>query len=134
MRTQFNTYGDPPNSDLLRRYGHVDLVPLYPSPSAPTPDRLGDVEMNDGDTAGETILNLGNPSDVAEVRADLVVHAVQTANVGLRGKDVRACIEWWLDEGGDEYVSSLYSFSSFALGYRSVVFPLQSKAVLTSTI
>lgn len=25
----YNTYADPPNSDLLRRYGHVDAVNPY---------------------------------------------------------------------------------------------------------
>lgn len=25
-RIQWNTYGDPPNSDLLRRYGYVDVL------------------------------------------------------------------------------------------------------------
>ena len=24
----WNTHGDPPNTDLLRRYGHVDIIPL----------------------------------------------------------------------------------------------------------
>lgn len=61
--------------------------------------------MKDGETDVETILHLGNPSDVAEVRADLVVHVVQTTNVGSKVKDVNARIEWWLDEGEDEYVS-----------------------------
>ncbi|KAN0091574.1 hypothetical protein V8E55_005140 [Tylopilus felleus] len=103
----FNTYGDPPNSDLLRRYGHVDLFRIHPSPS-PTPDRLGDVEMKDGDTDVESPLHLGNPSDVAEIRADLLVRVVQTTNFGPEVKDVHARIEWWLDEGEDDtFVLSL---------------------------
>jgi hypothetical protein len=48
---QWNTYGDPPNSDLLRRYGHVDQVPLA-----------------DG--------GLGNPADIVEIRADLVMEVI----------------------------------------------------------
>jgi len=50
----WNTYGDPPNSDLLRRYGHVDLVPLA-----------------DG--------SMGNPADVVEIRADLAVQVYSDA-------------------------------------------------------
>ena len=61
--------------------------------------------MKDGETDVETILHLGNPSDVAEVQADLVVHVVQMTNFGSKVKDVNARIEWWLDEGEDEYVS-----------------------------
>ncbi|KAJ7661634.1 hypothetical protein B0H17DRAFT_953556 [Mycena rosella] len=44
----WNTYGDLPNAELLRRYGHVDLLPL------PTGA-------------------LGNPGDVVEIPADLAV-------------------------------------------------------------
>ncbi|KZO95503.1 SET domain-containing protein [Calocera viscosa TUFC12733] len=47
----WNTYGDPPNSDLLRRYGHVDALPL--------PD------------------GVGSPSDVVEINADTVVEAAK---------------------------------------------------------
>jgi SET domain-containing protein 6 len=66
----WNTYGDPPNSDLLRRYGHVDLVPLPQG-------------------------GLGNPADIVEVRADLVVAAAND----LADKER---IDWWLEEGGDD--------------------------------
>ncbi|KAG8214259.1 SET domain-containing protein [Butyriboletus roseoflavus] len=97
----FNTYGDPPNSELLRRYGHVDLVRLHSSSSTPIPDRHGDVEMK-GDTDVETVMHLGNPSDIVEVRADLVLHVVQTTNFGSKAKDTHARIEWWLDEGEDD--------------------------------
>lgn len=80
------------------------MVQLHASSSVPTPDALGDVEMKDDDTDVEGILHLGNPSDVAEVRADLVVHVVQTTKVGSKAKDAQPRIEWWLDEGEDEYV------------------------------
>ena len=71
---QWNTYGDPPNSDLLRRYGHIDLLPLEGS-------------------------GLGNPADIVEVRADLVVKALGTK---VSEQDVQERIDWWLEEGGDE--------------------------------
>ncbi|KIJ60009.1 hypothetical protein HYDPIDRAFT_117671 [Hydnomerulius pinastri MD-312] len=115
----FNTYGDPPNSDLLRRYGHVDLVRL---PSRAGGD--GDAQMDEfttgtglgtgtgmGKDAGD-IRYLGNPSDVVEIRADLVVDVVRgfksesvfEKEGGGKEKegDMEERIEWWLDEGGDD--------------------------------
>ncbi|KAI0335074.1 SET domain-containing protein [Cubamyces sp. BRFM 1775] len=71
----WNTYGDPPNSDLLRRYGHVDLVPLRPPLSG-----------------------MGNPGDVVEVRADLVV-SVATSKVKY---DLQERVDWWLEEADDD--------------------------------
>ncbi|KAI0645857.1 SET domain-containing protein [Trametes meyenii] len=71
----WNTYGDPPNSDLLRRYGHVDLVPL----SSP-------------------LSGVGNPGDVVEVRADLVVSSVsKKVKYGLQER-----VDWWLEEADDD--------------------------------
>ncbi|KAA1471795.1 SET domain-containing protein, partial [Dentipellis sp. KUC8613] len=72
----WNTYGDPPNSDLLRRYGHVDLVPLH-----------------DG--------GLGNPADVVEVRADLAVSAAAKISHGSSDSYAER-VDWWLEEGGDD--------------------------------
>ncbi|OJT11683.1 Ribosomal lysine N-methyltransferase 4 [Trametes pubescens] len=71
----WNTYGDPPNSDLLRRYGHVDLVPLNPPLSG-----------------------LGNPGDVVEVRADLIV-SVASKKVKY---DLKERVDWWLEEADDD--------------------------------
>ncbi|KAI0368296.1 SET domain-containing protein [Pilatotrama ljubarskyi] len=71
----YNTYGDPPNSDLLRRYGHVDLVPLKPPLSG-----------------------MGNPSDVVEVRGDLVV-SVASKKVKY---DLQERVDWWLEEADDD--------------------------------
>lgn len=66
--------------------------------------------MKDGDADVQTILHLGNPSDAVEIRADLIVHVVQTTNLGSKVKDAHARIEWWLDEGEDEYVSFFLLF------------------------
>ncbi|KAI0745272.1 SET domain-containing protein [Earliella scabrosa] len=71
----WNTYGDPPNSDLLRRYGHVDVVPLLPPLSG-----------------------MGNPEDVVEVRADLVV-SVASTKVKY---DLQERVDWWLEEADDD--------------------------------
>ena len=71
---QWNTYGDPPNSDLLRRYGHVDLVCV--------PEPLG---------------GIGNPADIVEIRGDVAV-AVVTDNLAyLEGR-----VDWWLENADDE--------------------------------
>lgn len=72
---QWNTYGDPPNSDLLRRYGHVDVV-----------------QMKDG--------SQGNPADVVDIRANLILDIVRT-DTGEGGAFTDR-IDWWLEEGGDE--------------------------------
>ncbi|KAJ7354668.1 SET domain-containing protein [Mycena albidolilacea] len=71
----WNTYGDLPNAELLRRYGHVDLVPL---------------------PNGE----LGNPGDVVEITADLAVAVLQTGDDAA----TKERIDWWLEQGGDDVV------------------------------
>jgi len=73
----WNTYGDPPNSDLLRRYGHVDQVPL----------------ANGG---------LGNPADVVEIRADLVMSSVEQKFPEHASPRSSERVDWWLEEGGDD--------------------------------
>lgn len=72
---QWNTYGDPPNSDLLRRYGHVDILPLQPP------------------LTGE-----GNPADNVEVPANLVVNAISKGETAVSQER----IDWWLEEVEDE--------------------------------
>ncbi len=79
-RTQWNTYGDPPNSDLLRRYGHVDQVPL----------------ANGG---------LGNPADIVEIRADHVMEIVRHKLPQQADPWSSERVNWWLEEGGDECIS-----------------------------
>lgn len=69
---QWNTYGDLPNSELLRRYGHIDLLP----------DERG---------------VLRNPADVVEIKGDLVVQAIGCEPDALKDR-----IEWWLGQGEDE--------------------------------
>ncbi|KAI0694983.1 SET domain-containing protein [Cerioporus squamosus] len=71
----WNTYGDPPNSDLLRRYGHVDVVPLRPPLSG-----------------------TGNPGDVVEVGADLVV-SITSKKVK---HNLQERVDWWLEEADDD--------------------------------
>lgn len=75
---QFNTYGDPPNSDLLRRYGHVDLVPLA-----------------NGD--------IGNPADIVELRGDLAFFSISEHHKQPVESSAER-VDWWLEEGGEECV------------------------------
>jgi SET domain-containing protein 6 len=63
---------------LLRRYGHVDLLPLP----------QGDI---------------GNPGDVIEIRADLVANAVLEHQSTL-SSELQERIDWWLEEGGDDVI------------------------------
>lgn len=74
---QWNTYGDLPNAELLRRYGHVDLLPLLSGGS-------------------------GNPGDVAEIKADLVVSVMSSIPEAAKGEEAKERIDWWLEEGGEE--------------------------------
>ncbi|KIK94087.1 hypothetical protein PAXRUDRAFT_828332 [Paxillus rubicundulus Ve08.2h10] len=100
----FNTYGDPPNSDLLRRYGHVDLVRLDAASSDSACGKNEDVKMSDDDAGTEVIdvKSTGNPSDVVEIRADLVVEVVRGFRSGSKKQDTGERIEWWLDESEDD--------------------------------
>lgn len=74
---QWNTYGNLPNAELLRRYGHVDSLPLP--------------------QGGE-----GNPGDVVEIRADDIVSIVIQRYPSLTSASSQTKIDWWLEEGGDE--------------------------------
>ncbi|KAF9010631.1 hypothetical protein BDQ17DRAFT_1234041 [Cyathus striatus] len=87
----WNTYGDLPNAELLRRYGHVDYLPI---------------------PGGA----LGNPGDVVEIRADLLVSVVNEKYP----KNVQDRIDWWLDEGGDDTFDFEYDFA-ISPGFLSLV-------------
>ncbi|KAL7420280.1 Ribosomal lysine N-methyltransferase 4 [Cryptotrichosporon argae] len=81
----YNTYDSPPNSELLRKYGHVDALPL----PADLGERL--------DPAGPESLGAwpyGNPGDEVGLTGDRVVAA---AGGGLEER-----VEWWLEEGEDD--------------------------------
>lgn len=75
---QWNTYGDPPNSDLLRRYGFVDVT-----------------ELN------LPLSGAGNPADIVEIPANFVVEAA-AKHTTARSQDR---VDWWLEEAEDEYAS-----------------------------
>lgn len=96
----FNTYGDPPNSDLLRCYGHVDLIPLNMDAENVLARTTG-IDPHRDDAVSLT--TLGNPSDVVEIKADLVVEVVRARwGTKEKGNNIAERIEWWLDEGGDD--------------------------------
>ena len=85
---QWNTYGDLPNSELLRCFGHVDYLPMTLPNTSPKV--------------------FGNPGDVVEIRADVVVRCAVGASLRSQnsiGDAVDGMVEridWWLEEGGDE--------------------------------
>ena len=55
-----------------------------------------------------------NPADIVEVRADLIVRAIEkNRNVEMK-EGMKERIDWWLEEGGDEYV---LHFSDHSLTY-----------------
>jgi N-lysine methyltransferase SETD6 len=75
---QWNTYGELPNSELLRRYGHVDVFDLP--------------------GGGQ-----GNPGDVVEVPANVFVSpALDVGPKGVSAETLRERIDLWLEESGDE--------------------------------
>lgn len=73
----WNTYGDLPNAELLRRYGHVDTLLL-----------------SDG--------KIGNPGDVVEIRADIAVSVIVQRHSALSSESSQERIDWWLEGGGDD--------------------------------
>jgi SET domain-containing protein 6 len=78
---------------LLRRYGHVDQVPL-----------------SDG--------GLGNPADIVEIRADLVMATAEQRLPQQSGSWSSERVNWWLEEGGDECIAPStchFECSDFAL-------------------
>ncbi|KAL7411012.1 hypothetical protein BDY24DRAFT_417352 [Mrakia frigida] len=91
----YNTYAHPPNSDLLRRYGHTDVIP----PSL-----------------------VGNEEDEVELRCDTLVavaeellekKAASTEGAPAWDKkawDMEGRVEFWLEEGGDDIIPLQITF------------------------
>lgn len=88
---QYNTYDSPPNSELLRKYGHVDVLPLPSDVLA----LLDETELGSWP--------YGNPGDEVLLLGDLIVGCVAAK---LGGKHMKATlqdrIDWWLEEGQEE--------------------------------
>jgi len=57
---------------LLRRYGHVDVLPG----------------------------RIGNPGDVVEIKADLIVSVIRSDIT--KDDQIKERIDWWLEQGGEE--------------------------------
>lgn len=98
--TRFNTYNSPPNSELLRKYGHVDIFPLSPEILNLLPsEAIGDWPQ-------------GNPGDEVTIDGHLVLAAA--AMLGYAPQDAeeqKARIDAWLDDDQEEYVKC-YLYSS----------------------
>jgi len=89
---QYNTYSSPPNAELLRKYGHVDTLPL----PATLLDKLTPEEIGDWP--------YGNPGDEVEIEGDKVLEAIFGMDDNSSVKDR---IDWWLEDGQDEWVNYL---------------------------
>ncbi len=64
---------------------------------------------------------MGNPADVVEVPADLIPSVIGTNPEVLKER-----IDWWLDEGGDEYVYFFFQFdASASLYFRILTFSMR---------
>lgn len=85
----WNTYGDLPNTELLRRYGHVDIIPIQQA------------QLEDG-LIDQNLFPYENPADEVEVRADLVVEVCLPE---VTETDKLEKIEVWLQLGGEEYAN-----------------------------
>ncbi|WVF66323.1 hypothetical protein IAT40_001063 [Kwoniella sp. CBS 6097] len=88
----YNTYASPPNAELLRKYGHVDVLPL-PSDSL---DLLTKEEIGGWP--------YGNAGDEVLLDGKLVVEAVADVLGSTKADDkwrksVEKRVDWWLDEG-----------------------------------
>ncbi|AAW46458.1 hypothetical protein CNBI2600 [Cryptococcus deneoformans B-3501A] len=87
----YNTYDSPPNSELLRKYGHVDVLPL-PSDML---DLLNETELGSWP--------YGNPGDEVLLQGDLIVGCVTTKLGGAHMKaTLQDRIDWWLEEGQED--------------------------------
>ncbi|KAG8859828.1 hypothetical protein FRB91_006486 [Serendipita sp. 411] len=80
----WNTYGDPPNADLLRRYGYIDVIPFHAQAQSRESYESFPYE---------------NPSDEVEIRADLVFDVCAP---GTPESEKTEKIEVWLNLGGDD--------------------------------
>ncbi|KAK4687811.1 N-lysine methyltransferase SETD6, partial [Tremellales sp. Uapishka_1] len=94
----FNTYASPPNSELLRKYGHVDDLPLPENIL-----KLLSPEEHDGWLRG-------NPGDEVEISGDIVLAVLsKTDDAQLKER-----VDWWLKEGQED---------TFALSYDQPIDP-----------
>ncbi|TXT05058.1 hypothetical protein VHUM_03878 [Vanrija humicola] len=89
----YNTYASPPNSELLRKYGHVDILPL--------PEEVTSL------LSAEELGNwaFGNAGDEVEIPGTLVVEAATARGI----TDAEARVDFWLDQGGDDTFGLTYS-------------------------
>ncbi|WVR03403.1 hypothetical protein IAU60_000394 [Kwoniella sp. DSM 27419] len=98
----YNTYASPPNAELLRKYGHVDVLPL--------PKEITDL-LQDDEVRGWPY---GNPADEVLLDGTLVVEAVAAVLGDKATEKWRASVEkridWWLEEGQEDMFP--LSFSS----------------------
>ncbi|WWC66985.1 uncharacterized protein I206_100892 [Kwoniella pini CBS 10737] len=92
----FNTYASPPNSELLRKYGHVDIIPI--------PDEQ--IELLNKEEMGDW--PFGNPGDEILIDGKIIVKSVEKVLGKKKGDEekwqakVSKRVDWWLEEGLDD--------------------------------
>ncbi|EIW73186.1 hypothetical protein M231_07434 [Tremella mesenterica] len=92
----YNTYDSPPNSELLRKYGHVDQLPL--------PQTI--LELLTSEEVGNH--PVGNPGDEVFLPGDMVLDAVTEVR-GKKKEDLTERVDWWLEEGYEDTFPLTYS-------------------------
>ncbi|WVW81632.1 hypothetical protein I302_103627 [Kwoniella bestiolae CBS 10118] len=87
----YNTYASPPNSELLRKYGHVDILPL--------PSDLLEL-LTEEEVGG---WGYGNPGDEVLIDGEMVLQCVRKGEDDEKWeKAMKKRIDWWLDEGQED--------------------------------
>ncbi|WWC58001.1 uncharacterized protein I303_100536 [Kwoniella dejecticola CBS 10117] len=92
----YNTYASPPNSELLRKYGHVDVL------SIPTEQ----VELLSEEEIGDW--PFGNPGDEILIDGKVIIESIEAVLGKKRGDEekwqakVSKRVDWWLEEGLDD--------------------------------
>lgn len=94
VRFKLNTYGSPPNSELLRKYGHIDLDLL----STEILSKLSQEEIGGWP--------YGNPGDEVQLDGQMVANVVGVEAGGAGTPEwkskVKVRVDAWLDDGQDE--------------------------------
>lgn len=99
---QYNTYSSPCNSELLRKYGHVDLLPFPPSFASSLPSSLR-ADLG------------GNAGDEVELSGDLVLRCIAQHlrkpiafdEDGRPSAPYDERLEAWLEDADDAFVLTL---------------------------
>jgi SET domain-containing protein 6 len=89
LTAQLNTYSSPPNSELLRKYGHVDVFPMDDSQlSLLDPEDIGGWQF-------------GNPGDEVTIEGSVVIDTMLDRGL-ISSAEANKRIDAWLEDGQEE--------------------------------